>query len=428
MSAFDKVIGYENEKKELFQLCDMAKNPEKYKKLGVRLPRGVLLVGVPGIGKTLMAGALVEEIGRKSFLVRKDRPGQELVTEISNVFAEAMEAAPSVIFLDDMDKFPADSDKRNPDELIAVQSGIDLVKDADVFVVATANDIRYIPPSLRRPGRFDRIIAMGVPSLKESVEIIRHYLADKKIADDVDPESVARMMDGKSCAELESVLNEAGIYAGFDGRELIGREHIIRAVLHVIFGTEESLGCTNEAEKEVIAFHEAGHAAAAFGFSPGSVGLVSVRATSRSSRGVMQQLRGEKGIKTYAQLRAQVVIDLAGKAAVEMKFGVTDVGAMRDLGSAARSVQDFIIDGATAGFELLHTAEPWAISGNGQYERVSEERGAELARCFNEAKALLMRNWGFVECLAAELVKKDTLVYEEINELYDKFVKSEEGK
>ena len=196
MSTFDKVIGYENEKKELFQLCDMAKNPEKYKKLGVRLPRGVLLVGVPGIGKTLMAGALVEEIGRKSFLVRKDRPGQELVTEISHVFAEAMEAAPSVIFLDDMDKFPADSDKRNPDELVAVQSGIDLVKDADVFVVATANDIRYIPPSLRRPGRFDRIIAMGVPSLKESVEIIRHYLADKKIADDVDPESVARMMDG----------------------------------------------------------------------------------------------------------------------------------------------------------------------------------------------------------------------------------------
>ena len=118
----------------------------------------------------------------------------------------------------------------------------------------------------------------------------------------------------------------------------------------------------------------------------------------------------------------------AGKAAVEMKFGVTDVGAMRDLGSAARSVQDFIVDGATAGFGLLHTAEHWAISGNGQYERVSEERGAELVRCFNEAKAMLMRNWGFVECLAAELVKKDTLVYEEINELYDKFVKSDGGK
>ena len=169
-------------------------------------------------------------------------------------------------------------------------------------------------------------------------------------------------------------------------------------------------------------------AAAALGFSPGSVGLVSVRATSRSSRGVMQQLRGEKGIKTYAQLHEKVVIDLAGKAAVEMKFGVTDVGAMRDLGSAARSVQDFIVDGATAGFGLLHTAEHWAISGNGQYERVSEERGAELARCFNEAKAMLMRNWGFVECLAAELGKNDTLVYEEINELYGKFVKSEEGK
>lgn len=158
MSAFDKVIGYEKEKEELIQLCDMAKHAEKYAALGVSLPRGVLLHGVPGVGKTLMASALVEEMGRKCFTLRKDKSIKDFVDEIGKTFVSAKEAAPSVIFLDDLDKFASDSDSRNPEELIAVQSGIDEVKSCDVFVVATANEIRELPSSLRRPGRFDRIL------------------------------------------------------------------------------------------------------------------------------------------------------------------------------------------------------------------------------------------------------------------------------
>ena len=154
MSAFDKVIGYEKEKEELYQLCDMAKNPEKYAALGVKLPRGILLYGVPGVGKTLMATALLDEMdnGRKRYILRKDKAIEEFVESISKTFQEAKENAPSVIFLDDLDKFASDSVSRNPEELIAVQSGIDEVKGADVFVVATANDVRVLPNSLRRPG------------------------------------------------------------------------------------------------------------------------------------------------------------------------------------------------------------------------------------------------------------------------------------
>ena len=214
MSAFDKVIGYEKEKEELYQLCDMAKNPEKYAALGVKLPRGILLHGVPGVGKTLMASALIEEMGRVCYTCRKDKANDAFVETIRGVFAEAKAHAPSVIFLDDVDKFSADSDSRNPEELIAVQSGIDEVKGADVFIVATANEIRELPRSLRRAGRFDRILEICPPNRKEAVEIVRHYLSDKKVAADVTAESVARLMDGNSCAALESVLNEAGIYAG----------------------------------------------------------------------------------------------------------------------------------------------------------------------------------------------------------------------
>ena len=198
MSAFDKIIGYEKEKEELYQLCDMAKNPEKYTALGVKLPRGILLYGVPGVGKTLMATVLLDEMdeGRKRYVLRKDKAIGEFVESISRTFREAKKNAPSVIFLDDLDKFTSDSDSRNPEELIAVQSGIDEVKGTDVFVIATANDIREFPRSLRRAGRFDRILEICPPNRKEAVEIVRHYLSSQKVAPDVTAESVARLMDG----------------------------------------------------------------------------------------------------------------------------------------------------------------------------------------------------------------------------------------
>ena len=242
MSAFDKVIGYEKEKEELYQLCDMAKNSANYAALGVKLPRGILLYGVPGVGKTLMATALLDEMdnGRKRYILRKDKAIEEFVESISKTFQEAKENAPSVIFLDDLDKFASDSNSRNPEELIAVQSGIDEVKGADVFVVATANDVRVLPNSLRRPGRFDRILEICPPNRREAVEIVRHYLKGKKVADDVTAEGVARLMDGNSCAALESVLNEAGIYAGYENKTEIKREHIVRAVLRDIFEADES--------------------------------------------------------------------------------------------------------------------------------------------------------------------------------------------
>ena len=292
MSAFDKVIGYEKEKEELLQLCDMAKNPEKYAALGVRLPRGILLHGVPGVGKTLMATALIEEMGRVCYTCRKDKANEEFIDTIRGFFAEAKEHAPSVIFLDDIDKFASDSSSRNPEELIAVQSGIDDVKGADVFVIATANDIDELPCSLRRAGRFDRILEICPPDRKEAVEIVRHYLSDKKVGEDVTAESVARLMDGNSCAALESVLNEAGVYAGFDNKSEIRREHIVRAVLRDIFDADESVNEMSTAVKEEIAYHEAGHAVAALAFDAESVGLISVRPSKSDAHGVVQKILG----------------------------------------------------------------------------------------------------------------------------------------
>ena len=419
MSAFDKVIGYEKEKEELYQLCDMAKNPEKYAALGVKLPRGVLLHGVPGVGKTLMATALIEEMGedRKRYVLRKDKSNEEFVESISKTFQEAKENAPSVIFLDDLDKFASDSDSRNPEELIAVQSGIDEVKGADVFVVATANEIRELPRSLRRAGRFDRILEICPPNRKEAVEIVRHYLKDKKVAADVTAESVARLMDGNSCAALESVLNEAGIYAGYENKPEIGREHIVRAVLRDIFEADESVNEMSAAEKEEVAFHEAGHAVAALAFDPEGVGLISVRPSKSDARGVVQIFKSEDYCGSYNKMHERVIALLAGRAAVELKYGRLDVGAASDLNRASAILQRFIVDYAASGFALFHHDNHDGISSCNQEDGITAERSAMLARCYEEAKDVLRRNWAFVEKLAATLVERDTLVFEEIAEL-----------
>ena len=419
MSAFDKVIGYEKEKEELYQLCDMAKNPEKYAALGVRLPRGILLHGVPGVGKTLMASALIEEMGegRNRYVLRKDKSNEEFVESISKTFQEAKENAPSVIFLDDLDKFASDSDSRNPEELIAVQSGIDEVKGADVFVVATVNEIRELPRSLRRAGRFDRVLEICPPNRKEAVEIVRHYLKDKKVAADVTAESVARLMDGNSCAALESVLNEAGIYAGYENKPEIGREHIVRAVLRDIFEADESVNEMSAAAKEEVAFHEAGHAVAALAFDAESVGLISVRPSKSDARGVVQIFKSENYFGSYDRMHERVIALLAGRAAVELKYGRLDVGAASDIDRASAIVQRFIVDYAASGFALFHHDNHDGISSCNQEDGITAERSAMLSRCYEEAKDVLRKNWAFVEKLAAALVERDTLVFEEIAEL-----------
>ena len=151
MSEFDRIIGYEAIKKELEQISDVLRNPEEYKKLGVKAPRGLMLYGEPGVGKSLMASALIEASGLKAFTCRKDRPDGEFVNRITATFEAARKEAPSIVFLDDMDKF-ANGDEDHPDaeEYVTVQSCIDESRDKGVFVLATVNDICCLPRSLRR--------------------------------------------------------------------------------------------------------------------------------------------------------------------------------------------------------------------------------------------------------------------------------------
>ena len=240
-SAFDKVIGYESVKNELKLLCDCWKNSGKYERLGGKPPRGLLLCGDPGVGKTLFAACLIEECGLPSVTVRKDKSNGAFLDELRAAFDEAKAKAPAVLLLDDLDKFTNDSSEGHKDanEYVAVQTGMDATADSGVFVVATVNARWKLPDSLLRAGRFDVEIELKTPSLDDTEKIIRHYLSGKGFdLESADLREFAGIMVENSCADVESVVNRAAVYAVYDGRDSVHR----RALPGVPDGWSDDIG------------------------------------------------------------------------------------------------------------------------------------------------------------------------------------------
>ena len=415
MKEFETIIGYDAIKKELIQISDVLKNNEAYKKLGVTAPRGLMLYGEPGVGKTLMAETLMEASGRKAFVCRKDKPNGDFVKAIKNTFKEAKEAAPSIVFLDDMDKF-ANGDACHPDqeEYVTVQSCIDGIKNKDVFVLATANDIDVLPESLLRAGRFDRVIEVCNPRGKDAEKIMDHYIKSKKCVGDVDAAFLARIMDGHSCAELETVINEAGLLAGYERADVITTDHIIRACLHTVYNipneviNAEPLNVDiNDASLEAtrVIWHEAGHATIAEALEPGSVTLVTGYSRREGSGGFTT--RYDSGYNGLIENRlADICISLAGKAAIEQKFGITDIGVSRDLDRAFISVKSLIGSCCTNGFNLHSAGYDDTAERKTKLEQAA---AAEIERIYRKTKEILAQNNDLLCGIANALCEKSYL-------------------
>ena len=308
MSAFDKIIGYESVKAELIRFCDVLKNPEVYKKLGVTIPAGVLLDGDPGIGKTLMAQCFIEESECRSFIVRKDKPNGDFVNEIRDTFRKAKEETCAIVFLDDMDKFAnEDQDHKDAEEYVAIQSCIDECKGSGVFVLATVNCRYCLPDSLIRVGRFDKVIEMQRPSGKDAVKIVKHYLSQKQVIGDIDMEMISRLMDGYTCAELETMINEAGIYAGFDRRDKIEQNDLFRAFVQMAFKVPESVEEDDSVFVPSMAVHEAGHVVVAEILEPGSVDIVSISTSVDYPKGITVVRHSDKFRASFKAQRNEAV-------------------------------------------------------------------------------------------------------------------------
>lgn len=415
MSEFDKVIGYTAIKQELLQICDMIKNRKKYAALGAKVPHGILIDGKPGYGKTLLSMCFIKEAGLKVFTVRKTK--ENFAEEITKVFDKAMENTPCIVFLDDIDKFSnADRYSSNTAEYVAVQSGIDACKNLDVLVIATANKLYYLPDSLYRNGRFDRKYKLCLPNLEDSELIICHYLADKKIADDINRDDVLKLFAKKSCAEIETVLNDAAIRAAYAGRSEMGIEDIKEAYVRSYYSSPDYYVESDEKKNGLIALHEAGHVVAAELLNRGSVSIASIcEKRSGDVGGFIRQC------KENDDSRDDLLIGLAGMAAVKA-FAMEDYaeGCGSDLKSVYLRLEELIRTDGYKGIRGIYyedIGERFGQPPETYKTYLDQQVKEEMEQLCEDVKEMLVKQKRFVMSVADALIEKHTLLASDVQEL-----------
>ncbi|MBO4616170.1 MAG: AAA family ATPase [Lachnospiraceae bacterium] len=416
MSRFEKIIGYGAVKEELSMALDAMLDPEKYKKLGVKLPSGILLNGVPGVGKTLFAKEFIAESGRRAYTIRKSKPDGAFVDYIRETFNEAAKNAPSIIFLDDMDKF-ANEDCYHPDaeEYVAVQACIDDVKDKDVFVFATTNSLRDLPESLKRNGRFDWIFTLDVPKHEDAEEIIAYFLKGKSVDENIDVTELSRFARGYSCASLEKVVNDAGLHAAFEGRNLISQNDLIQSTLRTFYGMKTDKSPVPEKVQRQVAVHEAGHTVIAEILSPGVVDFASICCHKNSEAGGYTCYHVEdEDEHSFVTMENRIMMTLGGKAATEIISGETDLGSESDMRKAFDSVRRLIDNYTSYDFDSWEHGDKTAQS---VYESIDRATSVEVSRYYKKVKQLLIQNRKFLDAVIEKLYEKKTISYKDLKEL-----------
>ncbi len=417
--TFDDIYGYEPIKKLMTKLVYMAKHPEDLAKVGSRMPRGILLHGIPGVGKTMMAKALIHEMGRTAYILRKTEGGNAFIKTIGNVFKEAAANEPSVVLFDDMDRFS--SGAGYTPEFTAIQAGIDSVSDRDVFVIATVNDMDRFPDSLCRKGRFDYTITVSVPEISESPQIISRFLKDKVLAPDINLVTVARLLDGYTCADLASVLNEAGLNAACAGRDIIGMEDLVSAILTGVFELD-AITTISDTDRTETAYHEAGHAAVAMLRNPGSVTIASICSGAGTTKGFVETMREEP---SYDYFISQIMCSLAGRAALELKFGHKDIGCADDVSKAVKKITRLVNDCCVSGLKFAYLGR--GMDSDESMRNKNTETVRILEDCYSETKTLLTLNWDLVERIAHGLIERDTLICDDLDAIMAEYEAEKRG-
>ncbi len=417
MRAMEKVIGYQNVKEELYRIVDVLKNPNKYQKLGVSEPKGLMLIGDPGIGKSLLAECIIEETGRKSFIIRKTRSDGDFINFIKNTFEEAKKSAPSIILIDDLDRFEnSDRDKVNGEAYIAIQSLIDEIKNDKVYVIATVNNEYLLPDSLCRDGRFDKKIYMKVPDGDNATRIVSHYLKNYPCANDVNSEFIAKILDNESCATLKNVINEAGIRAAYNGKDVIDMDDILHACLRVIFKAPECLENANYDYVRSIAYHEAGHAVIKEVLEPGTVNIVTVLKCEGDIGGITSSSQDKNYYIDIDFMDNKILTLLGGKAATELKYGKIDTGCSSDIERAFKIVERTTKE--FAGYNFLCRDEMY--EDNWAKRNKQQIMAFKMEEYYSKAKRILVENNDLLEKMTDLLVEKKIITYLDIQALKDK--------
>lgn len=406
MDKFDeKVIGYDSIKETLRQIADVLKRPEAYKEKGVSMPRGLLMESAPGLGKSLMASILMEESGRKSFVFRRINEGNTFLGEMKDIFDVAKEEAPSILLLEDLNLYVESNSPYAP-EWACLQACIDETSDADIFVIATTNDTRYMPQSLLRPGRFDYILNLNPPLGKTAEDIVSYYLCDKNLAKDVQISDIVKAMPQVSCATLETVMNLAAINSVYRDHAHVQKEDIIDALLKVVYNLRKADCEEDPQEHQMIAVHEAAHAVVGEVLHSGSIGIITIRGSHGAIGGM------ESGFAVYAkseeEFQDEIIKTLAGKAGTALIYGIMDIRAAADIKKADQLLDIWLCHFAGGGFSGVEPSENRLSEPRLSYNEAI--KSAKLEELYRRAYKILYDNRDFLLAVQKELLEHETLL------------------
>ena len=346
--TFDDVAGLQEEKEELEEIVDFLKEPSKFIQVGARIPKGVILVGPPGTGKTLLAKAIAGEAGVPFFSISGSDFVEMFVgvgaSRVRDLFEEAKKHQPCIVFIDEIDAVARrrgtgmggghDEREQTLNQLLVEMDGFGV--NEGIIVMAATNRVDILDPAILRPGRFDRQVAVGRPDVKGREEILLVHAKGKPLGDDVDLKEVARTTAGFTGADLENLMNEAAILAAKEKRIYVKQSDINRAFIKVGIGAEKKSRVISEKEKQITAYHEAGHAIL-FHLLPdvGPVHTISIIPTGRGAAGYTMPLpEKDEMFQTKGRMMQELVVDLGGRVAEELIFDDVTTGASQDIKQA----------------------------------------------------------------------------------------------
>jgi cell division protease FtsH len=422
------VAGLQEAKEELEEVVDFLREPQRFARLGARVPRGILLYGPPGTGKTLLAKAIAHEAGA-NFYMQSASAFVEMfaglgAARIRKLFDEARKNKPAIIFIDELDAAGAarggHSFNREQDQtlnqLLVELDGFE--EREGIVVMGASNRLQDLDPALLRPGRFDRQVLIGAPDLAGREEILGVHTRGKPLAADVDLKLIARQTAGLTGAELENIANEAAIFAGREQQQHIHAEHFDAAMERVVAGLQKRRVVT-EKEKRILAYHEAGHALMSH-----LVGdLLPVQKATIVSRGealgyTLNLPSEERYLHTTEEFQDLLKVYLAGRAAEQVVFGRVTNGAANDLEKVTELARAMVFEYGMSGVVNSRTmrADNYALSEETKRMR-DQAQGNLTDEAYADAQRLLQKHRAALDRVAQALLEKETLIREELDAL-----------